>query len=501
MTFKKKFLIPILAIFIVIFNLFRQPLYAQNKSDVPDLKTTNVFRAGAATSNITPFLGGGIVGNFGTPPPATYIHDELHCRCLAIDDGTTKLVFVVVDIISMDRGLIDEAKRLIHEETNLPRENILVSAIHTHSAISAQGTSADGEVDKRIGWNYDQPFDDYQKFLICRIADVARIAINNLEPARIGWGVGSVPQHLFIRRWKMKPGTPTPNPFGGKDKVVMNPGIGNPNLLEPAGQPDPDVSFISVQSINGRPIALLANYSLHYVGGVPRGHISADYFAVFADRIQELLKADRQDPPFVAIMSNGTSANVNNHNVRGQVEKNPPYVKMQRVADDVAREVLRVYNTIKYHDWVRLKAAQEELTLQVRKPDQQMITRAKMVLSRPDTVIPIHRHEKVYAVRTLQMMEWPDKIDIILQAFQIGDLGIAAIPFETFAETGLEIKAKSPFKPSFTIELANGSYGYLPTPEEHKLGGYETWLGTNRVEIDASRKIVAKLLELFAKME
>jgi neutral ceramidase len=60
----------------------------------------------------------------------------------------------------------------------------------------------------------------------------------------------------------------------------------------------------------------------------------------------------------------------------------------------------------------------------------------------------------------------------------------------------LEIKRRSPLKPSFTIELANGSYGYLPTPEQHALGGYETWLGTNRVEIQASRKITETLLEM-----
>jgi neutral ceramidase len=495
------FVNPVLAGLLVILIGANQTLHAQNKTDVTGAKTSNVFRAGAATSNITPFLGGGIVGNFGIPPEAIFIHDELHCRCLVLDDGTTKLVFVVVDVIGLDRGLIDEARRIINKETNIPGEDIVVSAIHTHSATSAQGVSEDAEFEKRIGWNLNQQFDDYQKLVIRRIADVVRITINNLEPARIGWGVGSVPQHVFVRRWKMKPGTPMPNPFGGQDQVVMNPGFGNPNLLEPDGKPDPEVSFISVQSVKGRPIALLANYSLHYVGGVPRNHISADYFAVFADRIQELLKADRQDPPFVGIMSNGTSGNVNNNNLFGPAEKNPPYAKMKIVADDLAREVLRVNGTIRYHDWVRLQAAMEELTLQVRKPDQQMIARAKMVLSRPDSVKPVHRYEKEYAERTLQMQEYPDKINIILQTFRIGDLGVAAIPFETFAETGMEIKAKSPFKPSFTMELANGCYGYLPTPEEHKLGGYETWLGTNRVEIEASTKIVAKLLDLFAKLK
>jgi hypothetical protein len=223
---------------------------------------------------------------------------------------------------------------------------------------------------------------------------------------------------------------------------------------------------------------------------------------MFADRIQELLKADRQDPPFVAMMSNGTSGDVNNINFRGPTEKQPPYAKMRTVADDVAQEVFRVYKTVQHKDWVRLQAAQAELALQVRQPTPEMLAYARNVLAKPEDAPPVHRNEKDYARRALQMKEeWPEKVDVILQAFRIGDLGIAAIPFEVFTQIGLDIKAKSPLKPTFTIELANGSYGYLPTPEQHKLGGYETWLGTNRVETEASRKITAKLLELFAKLK
>ena len=132
-----------------------------------------------------------------------------------------------------------------------------------------------------------------------------------------------------------------------------------------------------------------------------------------------------------------------------------------------------------------------------------MLSNIQKVLALMEGEKPLHHPlEKTYAERVLRIEnEWPDEIDVILQAFRIGDLGIATIPFETFAEIGLEIKAKSPFKPSFTIELANGAYGYLPTPEQHEVGGYETWLGTNRVEKNASRKIVSELLALFSKLK
>ncbi len=295
---------------------------------------------------------------------------------------------------------------------------------------------------------------------------------------------------------------PYMNPFGEMDKVKFNPGVGNPDAIEAAGPTDPDVSFISVQSRSGRPMALLANYSLHYVGGIPKGDVSADYFAAFANKIQHLLGADGQNPPFVGIMTNGTAGDINNVNVLGPKEKHAPYEKIKIVADDLAQKVFQANKEIEYHDWVPLGAAQYELRLEVRKPSPEGVAVARKILKRPNDAKPLyHPQERVFANRALQLKEnWPDTIGVPLQAFRIGTLGIAAAPFEVFAETGLEIKAKSPFETTFTIELANGAYGYLPTPRQHELGGYETWMGSNKVEKDATVKIVTELLSLFSEL-
>ncbi len=461
-----------------------------------------VFKAGAATANITPQLGDGIVGNFDVPP-ATHVHDELHARCLALDDGTTRLVFVVVDSVSVNREVFDEAKRRIHAATGVPVAHLMMSATHTHSATSARGPNAfvmragAAAADAAPGLSLD----NYQTFLALRIADGVQRALNNLAPARIGWGAGQVPQHVFNRRWLLKEGKTAVNPFGEQDRAIMNPGSGRKDLERPAGPVNPEVYFISIESKNGRPLALLTNYWLHYVGGVPNGHISADYFGVFCDRLQQLLGADRQDPPFVGLLANGPCGDVNNIDITTPAPKYAPYEKMRIVADDVAREVMRVRATFQHREWVELKAAQAELDLQTRRPGPELVARARQIVARPATISPIHRHEKAYAERTISAADWPESLSIVLQTFRIGDLGIAAIPFEVFTEIGLELKAKSPFKDTFTIELANGGYGYLPTPEQHAVGGYETWLGTNRVEREASQKIVTTLLGLFERVK
>ncbi len=450
-----------------------------------------VFKAGAATSNITPPLGMEIVGNFAPRPIAAHVHDELHARCLVLDDGETKLAFVVADTISLGRDVWDEAKEKIEAATGIPRSNMMFSGTHTHSSVSAL-TNKDSSL-------------DYRRLIISRVVDGVRRAVNNLEPAKIAWGAGKVPQHVFNRRWKLKEGMTNPNPFGGLDRAVMNPGgTVRLKLAGPAGPTNPEVFCLSVQAADGRQIALMANYWLHYVGGVPREHLSADYFGEFCRIIEMKLASGPEHPPVVGLLANGPCGDVNNNDYSGKTPavKREPYEKIKIVAGDLAAEVLRVRETLQHADWVPLKAAVADLELAVRRPTPQMIAWAQGVLAKPKDAAEVHRLEQPYAERTLAARDAkPDTVSCVMQAFRIGDLGIASIPFEVFTEIGLEIKAKSPFTDTFTIELANGSNGYLPTPPQHDLGGYETWLGTNRVEREASVKITAKILELLAQVK
>src|SRR5207302_5531920 len=94
-----------------------------------------------------------------------------------------------------------------------------------------------------------------------------------------------------------------------------------------------------------------------------------------------------------------------------------------------------------------------------------------------------------------------ESITVKVQAIRIGDLVVCGIPFETFVETGLDLKKRSPFPQTMVIGLANGRHGYLPTPEQHRLGGYETWLGTNVVQEDTSVILTNHLLELLGELK
>jgi neutral ceramidase len=443
-----------------------------------------IFRAGAATANITPRLGVSLNGGMADRE-ATHVHDELHARVLVLDDGDTRLVLAVCDSCMIPGEVLDAAKHLAHGYTGIPLDWMLISATHAHSCPSAASVFQ-SEADP-----------EYQEFLALRIADGIRRAVNNLAPARIGYGVGREPTQVFNRRWKLQPGAMPTNPWGkNDDQVKMNPQRASPTLVSPAGPTDPGVTVLAVETAEGRPLAVLANYSLHYVGGVPGTHVSADYFGAFADRIQQLLGADRLDPPFVGMLNNGTSGNINNVDFQKAADNQPPYAQLKKVAWLVADEALRVYRNIEFKPHVKLAARQARVSVGVRVPTKEDLAFAQRVLggaSGPQ----LKGLEEIYARETMLMADWPRQVETVVMAMRVGELGIAASPCETFVETGLAIKEASPLKPTMVVSLANDYMGYLATAEHHALGGYETWRARSAfLDSEAEAKIRSKLLEL-----
>ena len=457
-----------------------------------------VLRAGAATSNITPPIGSADAVR-SSKPQATHVHDELQARCLVLDDGQDKLALVVCDLRHISAVVAANAKQVIQQTTGIPPECVVISATHTH-------TSTGVRLEEREG----KPHNDYGAFLTRRIADGVLRAVNQLTPARIAWGVAEEPTQVFNRRWfLMAKRGPIYGAHDNIEQVDTNPGTNG--LLRPAGPVDPQITFLSVQSTTGKPIALFASYGLHYVGGIPANTISADYFAMFADRVGELLGADRhQDPPFVGIMANGTSGDVNNlerYSDEELAKRGPqptkrylPYEKAREVAHLCADKVIKVHETLKWHDHVKLSSVQRTLTFERRYPTKAEVEWAEAVKAKKIKPMSTSRYSTYSTVLAYASPEMPPTIDVIVQTHRIGELAVVAMPFEVFAEIGLELKQRSPIQPLMNISIANGSHGYLPTPEQHRLGGYETWIGVNQVQLDASVKMVNALVEMLGEL-
>jgi len=447
-------------------------------------ESAKVFRAGAFAIDITPqelpvLINGGV-----SERTADRVVDPLHARCLVLDDGTTQIAIAVVDNCLIPRSLLDEAKEKASTATGIATERMLISATHTHSAPSVCAC---------LGTDCD---DRYARYLPGRIAEGIKAAYQNLAPARVGWAVGQDPKNVFCRRYLMKPGTALTNPFSGtqNDQAQMNPGYLNPNAVRRLGPVDPAVTILSLQTPNGQPVALLANYSTHYAGSPA---VSADYFGVFCEKIAQRIGADSADLPFVAMMSNGTSGDANCCDF-DHARRDFDYFS---VAEDVSRAAYEAYRQIQYHDWVPLVTQQRLLELNVRMPGKDEVAKAEEYITTNLKDRKPRSWTEVYARETVFLDRLPPTRELKLQAIRIGGIGITAMPCEVYGQTGLKIKQSSPLKPTMNISLANGCEGYIPPPEQFKLGGYTTWRArTSCLEVEAEAKISAAVLELLAKV-
>jgi neutral ceramidase len=400
-----------------------------------------MLKAAAACLDITPPLGTPIPGYFHERR-AGAVHDPLFARAFALERQGTGIAVVVCDLIGVKRAYLDRAKERIAATVGLSPEQVLICCTHTHTG------AATGD-------------DAYTDFLIGRIADAVRLAWERREPAEVGWGSAAEERVVFNRRYRMKDGS-----------VQTNPGIGNPEVVEPVGPVDPELGVLCLRRPGGGTIGLLANYSLHYVG-IPEDaqSISADYFGYFGQMVQRL-----RGESFVAALSNGACADINNIDVLGGARpKNDHYQHTERVAARIAAAAIWAWHEMPFTDDVLLGAAMTEVSLKRRPlPTEEERARAREIEARVEARQPVTMGERAFAGRVVRRLtDAPAEIQTWVQALRIGDLALVSAPGELFVELGLAIKQQSPFGQTLVLELANDSVGYLPTRRAYEEGAYE----------------------------
>jgi len=432
------------------------------------------FRAGAFAMDVTPTNLPVIVNGGFLAKTADKVHSQLHMRWLVLDDGRTRVALGVLDSCVVPGEFADAVKARATKLTSIPADRIMLSATHTHSAPSLMqclGTPPDPQ---------------YPAFASPRIVEGLKRAVDNLAPARVGWAVAQAPNHTHTRVWIRRPDKMLPDPFGEVTvRANMHPGYQNPDAIGPVGPSDPALTLLAVQSPDGRPIAVFANYSMHYFGAPA---VSADYYGLFAEKIGPLIGAGNG---FVGIMSQGTSGD--QHWMDYSQPK--PAFNIDTYAGELAQIAADAYKTIVFHDSVPLAMREKTLRIATRQPDAKRLAWARDLVEKMDGRQPKSQPE-VYAREQLWLKENPVR-NVKLQALRVGELGIAIWPCEVFAISGLKIKAQSPLQPAMNIELANGEEGYIPPPEIYPLGGYNTWpCRTAGLEPNAEPKIVDALLDL-----
>lgn len=438
------------------------------------------FRAGAAEVDISPrefpiLVSGGFLAK-----KAERLESPLRARAVVLDDGAERVAIAVVDSLMLPRELLDAVKEEAARHTGIAPGRMLIAATHTHSAppvMGALGTDPDAR---------------YARLVRERLVEVLGRAAGRLEPARLGWAAIAAPGYTHCRRWILRPDKMRQDPFGERTvRAQMHPGYQNPEFIAPSGPVDPELSLLSIQSKAGRPLAVLFNYSMHYVG-VPGPLVSPDYFGHFSTKLKGRIGA----ADAVVMMSQGTSGDLHWMDYSRPKQE----VNLETYAEGLARLAEKAYQGIRYRDWAPIGMAEQTLKLRRRVPSPERLAWARQVLAGASAEEAPRSQVEVYAREQLYLAAEPER-ELKLQAVRLGELAIAAIPNEVFAITGLKIKGQSPFARTFTIELANGAEGYIPPPEQHALGGYTTWPArTAGLEVEAEPKITETVLGLLEKL-
>ena len=216
-------------------------------TDTPD----NSLRAGVAKSDIT------------ARAEDVVVNDPLYAKALALDDGETAVAIIAMDVTAIG-GIGDVAddfmpklRRRIEQELDIPGQNVLVNASHTHPP---------GRLLCEDGEQVDRTFDAVSR------------AVQNMKPVKVGVGVGYEDRIMVNRTLRLKDGTcwtiRQANPCPPDEEVA---GL---------GPIDPEIGILRIDRLDGRPMAAVYNFACHPLIGVPAGSVTANYPG-FASRVIE----------------------------------------------------------------------------------------------------------------------------------------------------------------------------------------------------------------------
>lgn len=355
--------------------------------------------SGCGESTITPGLGASLAGYF-EERRATAVHDDLKARAMVFGEGPEAVALICCDLICMPFDLTQAVRGEVNRLTGIAPERVLVCATHTHTAPQPRSHLLKPDDEVTRAWLAGVP---------ARIAQAVACAVATKEPCSLAAGSVLEDRVAWNRRYRMKDGS-----------VRSNPGYRHPDIVAPAGPIDPEVGVLSFTRADGSIKALFVNYACHQdcVGGT---QISADFTGYLVCRLQERVKGH----PFV-LFANGACGDINHCDFRSPISRKG-HEHARWLGETLAGDVCTALARLEPLPGAALAVASERAELPLREGAD------------------------------------PAWSSVDIQALRVGDVGIVGIPAEYFVELQLEIRARSPLKPTFVAELANGWVGYVPT--------------------------------------
>jgi len=405
------------------------------------LPETSICRAGCAQKVITPPVGVSLAGYFHDRV-SKRVRDDLYARAIVIESEETRLAMVSCDLIGVAEELTGPAKAFIEKETDIPPENVLICATHTHTGPEVRANS--------VVTRSDEWFGNLPRL----IADSVRIAADSMFAATLRPGRAVVEGYSFNRLFRLKDSS---EQFGKRGRDA--------EIITEAGPIDPELQTLSIVDEEGELRAMAVNFALHpdVIGGGSADFISADWSGEMAKNVAAVYGDD-----VVTMFLQGTAGDINHaphdptHLPRSGPKKSVQLGRALAGAAMYAGERAEPMTHLPFGSQIEVLS----IPYYTRTPEfMAEIEALKSKKQGPFEKYIIERAES-----------WPydgKNADVPVQAMRIGDVGLVALPAEIFARIGLEIKHFSPAPFTFVVELANArSSTYVPTTDQAERGAY-----------------------------
>lgn len=422
----------------------------------------NQLHVGFGRVNITPAMGTPI-GGYYVVRLAEKVLDELEANAVAFAYGEEKALLISADISGLFYQFAEPLCQHIAQATGVPADHIFITCTHTH-------TGPEVNLNRPI---VPEKQEEYFSFFRTRLTDAATFALQNLKPAKMGWGVGQAPGIAFVRRYRMKDGS-----------TRTNPGINNPDVVAPIGDVDERVGVLRFDREGGETI-VLCNIGIHpdTVGGCV---ISGDWPA-FTRRILEKTIDNTR-----CVLLNGCQGDVNHVNTSPAPGQNNDltmdfddcmrgYGHARHMGMTVAGAVMQVFSKVAYIPVDSMTAMKQMLVHPSNMPAPEEIPEAHRIndlhIAGKDSELPYEGMMLTTVVaeaeRMVQLENGPEKFDLCMGALTLGNVALVGIPGEPFTAIGRAIKAAPGWDLVMPMCCTNGYEGYFPTMDAYLEGGYE----------------------------
>jgi len=440
----------------------------------------NKLKVGFSKVNVNPPLGIGVSGYY-VPRFAKGFLDDLEIRTLAFSADEKKILMISLPVCLISKEKCLEYSEMIEKQTGICKDNIFISATHTHNGGLLEPTDAFDSDDNLTYW--------YADLMGRRIVDSAVLAISDLAPSEMGYITGYAPERVaYIRRYKMKDGS-----------TLTCPPINDPNIDCPIGKPDQRVHVLRFDRENKKSVVLV-NYGLH-ADTINGEMLSSDWphwmyktIELALDGVESVFfNGAEGDVGSTHVFPKGGDMNDTEISFDNEM-KSPGMARF--VGRAIAGTVLQVYDKVHYIDVDSIDIIKKTVSVSANVPAPEELPLAKKYKelheAGRDDEIPYTAMQLTTvvaeALRMCNMENSPEEIELDITGVRIGDVAFVGIPGEPFTEIGVEIKKADGYKMIMPCGLTNDYAGYFPVKEAFDEGGYEA--RTSKYKGDVAEKII-----------